>query len=269
MLTTLLMTGKISAIKSEKRKQPLVQQISLPLISHELQIRRSLRAKRLRVSINLVGEIEVVAPRRASTKEVQHFIQAQYSWISLKKQQIESLRSVELNNIMPSRIELPAIGEQWKISYLQVSSNAGITANEATPVKDVTLHNVLRLYFEHEGQVRQLLKQWLTQKAVATLLPWLRKTSDETGLNYAAGRVRGQKTRWASCSSRKTINLNRCMLFLKPEQVRYLMVHELCHTKQMNHSAKFWQLVSKYVPDYQCQEKLVNESCFRLPRWVF
>ena len=240
-----------------------MQQFTLPLISSDLQVRRSLRAKRLRVSINLVGEIEVVAPRRASAREVQNFIQLQYNWISIKKQQIESLRSGELNNIMPSRVLLPAIDEQWEINYAPVSSKTGTTEN------NVTTRKVLSLSYEHEGQVRQLLKQWLTQKAVSTLLPWLRKTSAETGLNYATATVRGQKTRWASCSSRKNINLNRCMLFLKPEQVRYLMVHELCHTKQMNHSAKFWALVGEHVPDYRHQEKLVNESCYQLPRWIF
>lgn len=240
-----------------------MQQFTLPLKSTDLQIRRSIRAKRLRVSISPAGEVEVVAPKNVSTWEVQHFISSHYNWISDKKQQIESRRSIELDNTMPPRVLLPAVDEQWQIVYVQDLSKSGISK------KLVTSHEVLRLHIENENQARQLLKQWLSQRAVATLLPWLNEISKETGLDYSAASVRGQKTRWASCSSRKNISLNRCMLFLKPEQVTYLMVHELCHTKQMNHSTKFWQLVGQHVPDYRLQEKIVNESCYQLPRWVF
>jgi len=240
-----------------------VQQLALSLKSSDLQIRRSLRAKRLRVSISPVGNIEVVAPKNVSTRDVQHFISSKYNWISHKKQQIESRRSAELNDAMPSAVLLPAINEQWEIIYNQGSLKTGIQE------KVVTNRDVLRLNIENEDQVHQLLKRWLTQKAVSTLLPWLKKISTETGLDYSAASVRGQKTRWASCSSRKNISLNRCMLFLKPQQVRYLMVHELCHTKQMNHSRRFWDLVGQHVPDYRLQEKIVNETCYQLPRWVF
>lgn len=237
-----------------------MQQFTLPLNSPDLQIRRSLRAKRLRVSISPVGHIEVVAPKNVSAQDVRYFISSQQNWISQKKHQIESRRSVELNKAMPSSVLLPAVNEQWKIIY---------NLNTVTQKKIVTSHEVLRLNVENENQVHQLLKKWLTQRAVSTLLPWLKEVSRETGLDYSAASVRGQKTRWASCSSRKNISLNRCMLFLKPEQVRYLMVHELCHTKQMNHSTRFWQLVSQHVPDYRQQEKIVNDSCYQLPLWVF
>ena len=240
-----------------------MQQLTLPLKSSDLQIRRSPRAKRLRVSISPVGEIEVVAPRNASTHDVQYFIQSQYEWISKRKLQIEAIRNTELNATMPSRVLLPAINEHWKVIY-----DTGSTNSENSQ-KHVTTNDVLSLTIENETQAQQLLKQWLTHRAVSTLLPWLKRTSDETGLCYSSASVRGQKTRWASCSSRKNISLNRCMLFLNPEQVRYLFVHELCHTREMNHTAKFWRLVGQFVPDYKRQEQLVNKSCFQLPRWAF
>jgi len=238
-------------------------QLALSLTNSELRIRRSTRAKRLRISISPVGEIEVVVPNRVLTKDVQHFIHAQKSWISKNKRRIESLRSAELNAPMPECIYLPAVNESWDVTYREGMAKTKIEE------KRVTNNALLSLTIESDEHVGVLLRQWLSQKAKHVLLPWLSRISYETDLDYSVARVRGQKTRWASCSIRKNINLNRCMLFLGPEQVRYLMVHELCHTRQMNHSRKFWNLVEQFVPDYLHQERMVNSACYKLPRWAY
>jgi hypothetical protein len=210
-----------------------------------------------------VGEIEVVVPTRISIAEVQQFIQAQKSWISRTRLRIESLRSAELDSPMPGSINLPAVNESWEVVYRQ-----GI-AKTRIEEKRVTNSTLLSLTFENHDHASELLRQWLSNKAKRVLLPWIKRTSDETGLSYSAARVRAQRTRWASCSAIKNINLNRCMLFLEPEQVRYLMVHELCHTRHMNHSQKFWNLVEQFVPDYLQQEKMVNAACYQLPKWAY
>ena len=240
-----------------------MQQLTLPINSEEFHIRRSQRAKRLRVSINLLGQIEVVAPKNVYVRDIDQFIQNHREWIKHKKHQIDSMRSIELNTSMPSVVSLPAIKEQWHVTYTDGHSKL-TTGNEY-----VTKTNTLHLSIKHESQTSGLLKNWLNKKAKSALLPWLGQVSEETGLKYSQATIRGQKTRWASCSADKNISLNRCMLFLQPDQVRYLMVHELCHTLEMNHSSRFWKLVSRYVPDYQYQEGRVNECCYRLPRWVF
>ena len=240
-----------------------MHQLTLSLSATDFQIRRSQRAKRLRISINPLGLIEVVAPRRASTKTVTSFIQTHHEWIKQKKCQIESMRSYDLDSASPSFVNLPAIEEQWNIIYTSGHSTLKVEKD------NVTNFNSLRLTVSRESQTSELLKKWLNEKAKSSLLPWLDRISEETGLDYAKANIRGQKTRWASCSTDKNINLNRCMLFLRPEQVRYLMVHELCHTVEMNHSSRFWKLVRQYVPDYQRQEKIVNDYCYKLPRWAF
>lgn len=239
-----------------------MQQLTLPLSSNDLNIRRSARAKRLRISINALGHIEVVAPDNTYAREIEQFVESQRDWIRRTKCHIESIRNSELNSRIPKSIQLPAIEEQWQIIYTSGCSKIEV-------VEDcVTDQGVLRLSIEHEIQAGELLKKWLNNKAKSVLLPWLEKISDETGLHFSRATVRGQKTRWGSCSASKSISLNRCMLFLKPEQVRYLLIHELCHTIEMNHSKKFWNLVSQFVPDYRYQDTKVNECCYKLPGWA-
>jgi hypothetical protein len=70
--------------------------------------------------------------------------------------------------------------------------------------------------------------------------------------NFKFGRIsiKNQKTRWGSCSGKGNLNFNYKILFLPPKAADYLVVHELCHLKEMNHSKKFWNLVAQAVPDY-------------------
>jgi len=63
--------------------------------------------------------------------------------------------------------------------------------------------------------------------------------------------VRNQKSRWGSCSSKKNINFNYRLVLIPPYLADYVIVHELCHLGQMNHSQKFWDLVGQAIPDYQ------------------
>lgn len=63
--------------------------------------------------------------------------------------------------------------------------------------------------------------------------------------------IKNTSTRWGSCSSKKNLNFHYKIIYLKPEQADYLIVHELCHLGELNHSKRFWLLVSKTIPDYK------------------
>jgi predicted metal-dependent hydrolase len=80
------------------------------------------------------------------------------------------------------------------------------------------------------------------------------------GVTYGRITMRTQRTRWGSCSSQGNLNFN-CLLMLAPDWVRdYVVVHELCHRKEMNHSARFWEEVGRILPDYAAARKWLKEN---------
>jgi predicted metal-dependent hydrolase len=100
------------------------------------------------------------------------------------------------------------------------------------------------------------------------LIPWLKRVSNETGLSYSSVAIRQQKTRWGSCSSRRLISLNARLLFLPADLVTYVLVHELCHTKHLNHSSRFWRLLESYLPDYRQLDRQLRMGDRYMPGWL-
>lgn len=79
-------------------------------------------------------------------------------------------------------------------------------------------------------------------------------------VNYGRITIRHQKTRWGSCSKKGNLNFN-CLLMLAPEYVRdYVVVHELAHRKEMNHSQNFWSIVEEVIPNYRTSKKWLKKN---------
>ena len=106
----------------------------------------------------------------------------------------------------------------------------------------------------------------LAKQALAYFPPLAEKWAREIGVSYGRITIRNQRTRWGSCSSSGNLNFN-CLLMMLPENIReYVVIHELCHRIEMNHSEAFWAEVKKHCPDYTLRRRLLKEEGAALMR---
>ena len=128
--------------------------------------------------------------------------------------------------------------------------------------------HLVQMYFKAEEIKKQKKEPALTnadieklcQKALSVIPDKVKYYAEIMGVTYGRITIRNQKTRWGSCSSKGNLNFN-CLLMLMPDKVLdYVVVNELCHLKQMNHSKKFWKEVERYMPDYKNYKKWLNEN---------
>ena len=111
--------------------------------------------------------------------------------------------------------------------------------------------------------------QELADKMQTDFPPRVRQYAEKIGVRYGRITIRIQKTRWGSCSSKGNLNFN-CLLMCTPREVQdYIIVHELCHRVEMNHSSRFWKLVETYMPDYKESEKWLKTEGRKLMMRAF
>jgi len=205
---------------------------------HPYKIIHSQRAKYIRIKISNDGEIRVVLPRGIADKHAHSFLQRKIEWITKTISKIPSVKDREF----PEQLSLKLLDEVWNIDYSFSKEN--LSLQEIGPRK-------LQITgAKNWGDTRHLLNKWCCIKARPVFKSMLEKLAEEHGFHFNRLTIRSQKTRWGSCSSSKNINLNSKLLFLPEEVVAYVMIHELCHTIEMNHSDRFWRLVKECDHDF-------------------
>jgi predicted metal-dependent hydrolase len=164
----------------------------------------------------------------------------------------------------PDWLELHGIGERWQVQYRPSAGGAGALQLHMYPHQQLILTGPTQNWLGCQS----LLQRWVAGRAKMYLLPLLRQVSDETGLAYRSGTVRSPRTRWGSCSNEQTISLNSKLLFLPLAQVRYVIVHELCHTVHFDHSPEFWRLVGRHDLNYVQHKADLKVADRWLPAWL-
>jgi predicted metal-dependent hydrolase len=225
-------------------------------------VRVSRKARRLSVRVYPGGRVEVVVPPGASPALVQRFVGTHREWINERVGDLSTAAPLA-NQLRPSEIYLPSIERRYRVDYHHSPDPLGIHAveSEARLIVHGPLHD--------DRKIASVLRHWLMQLAHRELGARLASVAEEGGFNFQRVQIRRQKTRWGSCSATGTISLNVCLIFLSPAVVRYLLVHELCHTRHMNHSARYWALVERHEPDYERLDRALVRGWQSVPGWVF
>ncbi len=218
-------------------------------------IRSSSRARHMAISVGAHGVVEVVVPRHTRPEAVEQFVSHHRQWINRALGELASDRP-HVDRSMPERIDLVALDECWTVRY-----GARRLASRDRCIEVPAART-------DRPRCRESLHAWLKNQARETLVPRLDEFAARHGFRYKRVQVRGQRTRWGSFSSSGTLSLNFCLLFLEPELVEHLLLHELCHTREMSHGPQFWRLLESCRPGARERERRLDKAWLDVPAWV-
>lgn len=217
-------------------------------------------ARRVRLKVLPPGRVEVVVPLRFDFDRLPAILKQHEAWLRETVAKVSREHEALRAEPAPEHIELPGLQAQWTIEYRTITGKR-LSCAEMDPRHLIVCHR-------ETGDWRLPLRSWIVEKARERLPPMLERLSEQTGLDFNGVTIRGQKTRWGSCSSRKSISLNYGLAFLPPPLVRYVLIHELCHTVHLNHSADYWALVRAHEPDCRELDRELRHAGRLIPYWA-
>jgi predicted metal-dependent hydrolase len=198
----------------------------------QYRVRRSPRARRVRVSVDAAGEVEVVLPRRAPEREAAQAVRELEPWIQRRRR---TLARAAAEVARPAGT-VPYLGRDLRLVPQPGRERVHRRGDELlVPRRDAAA----------------AIERWYRRQARAEIAPRLDASVRRAGTGYSGLTIRGQKTRWASCSSAGHMSFN-WRLLLAPEAVLdYVVEHEVCHLEVMDHSPRFWALLESRVADWR------------------
>ncbi len=217
---------------------------------------QSSRAKTIRLKISPAGEVKVVVPHRINDQKAHDFVTEKKAWINKVLKEIAATPIPEI--VIPTVLNLQAISQSWQVGYLHTDYKGVMLTPKTGSIRVEGLVNDKQLVFN-------VLEKWLKIKAKQIFPEILNDIATTHGFVYNRVTIRAQKTRWGSCSSKKNINLNCKLLFFPEAVMRYVFIHELCHTQEMNHSKRFWTLVEQCDADYQQHRFVLKNTTEFIP----
>lgn len=249
-------------------------QLELPLINTQnppYKIRKSKRAKRIFLRIMPGRGLEIVVPERLKHYSIENLLEEHKSWIerTLEKYKIDPDKSHFAENAdgvvqLPSEFCFEAVSKKIKILYqneLRPTFKCQIVQQpNVLGEKYLWEYWLLKGDIENKRSCQKILNRMIKKEAAKYLIPWLQKVSLHCNLPFQEVKIRLQTSLWGSCTRSHKISLNAKLLFAEPRLVQYVLVHELCHTKHLNHSARFWNLVYKFDPDFQLHRRLLKDA---------
>ena len=261
-----------SGKKSSGNEEPF----SLP--AHRVRV--SARARRIGLRVLPGKGLEVVLPRNADPACVPLLLTRHRVWIEKHLRRMPDGPSRhETACAVPERVLLKGGLEEIRIRRFlpdgtlpaaTAADSEGPLADARTPrLQPILSHRDLILSGDSPAALLHRLREWVREEARLYLGTMLKALAEEHDFAYSGLSIRFQRSRWGSCSAKGSISLNACLLFLPERLTRHILLHELCHTRQLNHSQAFWKQLFSVSPDALAHDKAMRHAWRHVPAWVF
>ncbi len=237
----------------------LTEQHKIKLLGQAVHftLKRSLRARHARLEIRPESGLTVVVPARYGADRIQSFLIEKQRWIVDK---ISRYQVVQTAPPAPLRAgdSLPYLGRNMKIETRESGREAGKVSLDQ--------ESLVVCLAPGDTELHSCLEMWYREQAKNKIEPMVDDFSRRMALRYGRITLKGQKTLWGSCSRKGNLNFNWRLMMTPEEVIQYVVVHELAHLKQMNHSRRFWEIVERYCPSWRERRRWLRDHSQELAR---
>ena len=232
----------------------MLSEITLNYQNNDIKI-KIIRSNRKSISIEFKPGMDILAriPRRLGDKELSEFIHTKQSIIIKKYQEISKIAHKKIaetySDIYRQGAKIPLLSEFITIDFeIMVEKKSAMIRLET--IDEIKILKVITPVSDIDN-IRNCIVSWYRNYAKTLLTNKVKEFSRFMNIEINRIAIREQKTRWGSCSSLGNLNFNWKLIMMPEPIIDYVVVHELAHRKQMNHSKEFWAEVGKVLPDYK------------------
>lgn len=253
------MTSKsIFQIANSKLKKPYMNKGTLTVKIEDKELRFSI-VKQNRKSFKFVlideGTLKLFVPFKTTQKDIMHLIDTNKFRIQQAIQNLKNSERLFFENLLNGKLTTFYFGQEIPVRIVNNINTPSLFTEE-----EILIHE------RYSTHAKTLVTHWLMKKANEYLPKRIFELSNKTGLKFKKVLVKDTKSRWGSCSSKGTISLNWRLVMAPTQVIDYVIIHELAHTLQMNHSKEFWKIVERYKPDWKTHRSWLRKNGNKL--WI-
>jgi predicted metal-dependent hydrolase len=215
------------------------------------------KARLARLEIRPEAGLTVVVPSHYSMDRVRPLLFKKQRWIVDKLDRYGFLDGQRGNPLKAGDL-LPYLGRNMKLETQESQDEAGSVRLGGGSLVVCMAPGATKLHLS--------LERWYRKEAKNKIEPLVEQLSRRMGLRYNRVTLRGQKTLWGSCSRKRNLNFNWRLMMTPEPVIEYVVVHELAHLKQMNHSHRFWEIVERHCSSWREQRKWLRDHSRELAR---
>lgn len=235
---------------------------SMSIDHHQIFLRKSRRAKRFRLQIDPKGVFTLTTPWLAPKWTIHLFLKKHSGWIEKQMEKIETQKQIRPDFKYRSGDTFYYFGEPVTLDIRP--------SDRKRPTIKIRGNKMLITLYKHISEpeglkaVKKTIEKFYREKAEEVIHDRLQFFNEYYGFLYNRVTLRDQKSRWGSCSRLKNLNFNWKLIMAPIEVIDYVVVHELCHLKEMNHSSRYWALVAETIPGHKERRKWLRENHYLL-----
>ena len=216
------------------------------------------KRKTMSIEVESTGEVTVIAPVGTSTEDIMEKVKSRAGWIVSKQYESKFINDTKINREAVSGESYMYLGRNYSLD-IRVDENI-----DNISVKLFQGKFVVNTYIKDEDFIKKAMENWYREKTLAKVKERVSYYSSYFNNEVTTVKVKEQKKRWASCTSKNELLFNWRCVMAPVFVLDYIVVHEMCHMEYKNHSKDFWNRVYAVMPDYEVRKSWLKNNGIKM-----